>query len=153
MITAPTTSFYMVKAEGEAAENLAADISPSAAGDIASAIIVSADFEVDIMAINNMRTAIDRLKLPMSAESLTIDEKFNPLYLPAPMEAVDEMLVLDARADGIRFVGMQGNPFTLVSTEITAMDEPIISGTVQYRSFEVPSYSEIVADRSSKLVN
>lgn len=154
MIIAPTAAYYMVKAEGEAAENMVSELSPSTASDIATVILVSADFEVDIMAVHNLSRSIEYIKGSLHDPKMSVDEKYNPLYMPAPMEQVDEMLNLDPRNDGIRFVGMNGNPYTLKTVEMKANgDEPLVTGKVDYRPFDFPGYSEIVADRERAYVN
>ena len=151
MIIAPTPCYFIVKAEGEAASSVISEVSPTTGADITTAVLVSADFEVDILAVNYMQKATDRI-LQTAGDVETV-EKYNPLYVPGPMENVDEMLNLDARHDGIRFVGMSGNPYLLKTLVATSGDQQVLSAKVEYRPFDIPGYSDIVAANETQLLN
>jgi len=154
MISAPTSCFYLMKVEGEAVHSVAAELSPSTAADIEVAIFTSADFENDIVAVNSLATGFNHVKsISLLGDTLQVDERYNPLYVPSPIEKIDEMLILDPRADGVRFVGFSGNPFTLKAMEAKAGDETLISAKVDYRPFDMPAYSDIVAETQGQVLN
>lgn len=150
MIVAPTPCFFIVKAEGEAAAQLIAEVEPKVAHDIETVILISADFESDISAVNSMDRSVGHL-VSISSDTSATKETYNPLYIPSDMASVDEMLVLEPRADGIRFSGMAGNPFMLKMVEVTEKDEPLITAKIEYRPFDIPSYSDIVLAAATRL--
>jgi hypothetical protein len=151
MITAPTPCFYMLKVEGEVAQQFVAELSPSSAKDIISAVLVSSDFDIDIAAVNSFDASITSMRA--LSPSADIVEEYNPLYVPSGLDVLDQHMQSEQRGDAIRFVGMNGNPFILKTVEITQGDEPLISGKIEYRPFELPSYSDIVASIESTQLN
>ena len=153
MIIAPTPCYFLLKAEGDAAAQLVAELSPGTATDIDSVILVSSDFDSDISAVNSMTRSIQHIQdcTQLPATSLTTKEQYNPLYLPGNMEVLDEMLNLDARTDNIRFVGMNGNPYTLKIVEVLNDGDPLITAKLEYRPFDIPAYSDIVTARAAAL--
>lgn len=155
MIIAPTTCYFMLKTEGEAAVQMVSEISPGSSSDISSAILVSADFESDLYAINSLTKAIAHIqeRTPFNPDDTVTEEKYNPLYIPGDMALIDDVLNLDPRTDGIRFVGMNGNPFIVKTVEITEGEVQIIAAKVEYRAFDIPGYSELVASRDPLKLN
>jgi len=153
MIIAPTPCYFVIKAEGEAASHVICEVSPLTGNDIITAVLVSAEFDSDIQAVHHMDTATAHIAAQTPAESLETKTEYNPLYLPGDMSAVDEMLNLDPRNDGIRFVGMSGNPYLLKTVEVKNGDEQLIVGKVEYRPFDIPGYSDLVEARARLLLN
>lgn len=153
MIIAPTPCYFVIKAEGEAASHVVSEVSPLVGNDIMTAVLVSADFESDIQAVHYMDTATAHITAQTPAEAIETKTEYNPLYIPGDMSSVDEMLNLDPRNDGIRFVGMSGNPYLLKTVEVKNGDEQLIVGKVEYRPFDIPGYNEIVESRSSTHLN
>jgi hypothetical protein len=149
MIAAPTTSFYLVKVEGEAAGTVTAGISPSTAADIATAVLVSGDFHTDILTVEGMHQTVEMIKSTLHSQPLEAVQKYNPLYLPGDIGALDDMLHLDSKGDTMRFIGMGGNPFTFNTLEVTSHSETVISGKVEYRPFDLPPYADITAAAST----
>lgn len=154
MITAPTKCFFVIKADGEFASGAVGTLSPTTANDIESIILVSGDIDTDIEAINNMMTGLETIRASTELGStLKMVEKFNPLYIPGPPESMDEVLLLEASNDAVRFVGMNGNPFTLKTAELKADDEPLIMGKVDYHPFDMPSYTDLMTEHRKTTIN
>lgn len=151
MIIAPTPCFYMLKAEGEAAHFIAESISPSTCLDIVSAIIVSQDFDNDLMAVNCLTSSIEQIRKTSKIEGLET-EKYNPLYMPGDASRLDEVITFDG-AEEIQFIGMNGNPFILKTVEIADENSRSITAKVEYRPFDIPSYGEIVESANSQQLN
>lgn len=152
MIVAPTTCYFVVKTEGEAASMIVSEVSPTTGHDIATAILVSADFQTDILAVNYMDKATARI-IDSAGPDIETVVKYNPLYVPGPMSAIDDLLNLDPRTDGIRFVGMNGNPYLLKTVEAKCGDQYILTAKVEYREFEIPGYHELVENNSKQRLN
>jgi hypothetical protein len=153
MIIAPTSCFFILRAEGEAAAHMMDLMSPSAAADIDAAILVSRDFDSDIAAVHGLDESIAqlRLQMPVHIDRVKIEEKYNPLYFPGTVDDVDEMLQTNERNDSARFIGMNGSPYVLKTIEIYDGEDSLISGKIEYRPFELPTYNDIVASRSQLL--
>lgn len=152
MITSPTGSFYLIKAEGEAAEVLTAAISPSSMTDIQNVVLVSGEFDSDIQAINEMDSTVDAISSQLSSSKLEENVKLNPLYLPFGMDEVDKVIELD-RIDSARFNGMDGSPYTIKMTVLKCRDDDVITAKVAYMPFEFPSYTEILRGQESVRIN
>jgi hypothetical protein len=145
MITPPTSCFYLIRAEGEAAEAVSAALSVGVITDIRSAVLISGDFESDMQATVSLDSTIAVLKNQLPQHDLLQSEAHNPLYVPSSGTAIDE--VLDGGGfgtEGFRFVGMDGSPFTLKTVSVSAADQRVIEGKVSCRPFELPSYTEII---------
>jgi hypothetical protein len=155
MITAPTSCFFMLRAEGEAAQQAVAEFAPRSANDIEAVVLVSADFESDVNADASLTTSMDHITglSCIAADRLDVKATYNPLYVPGEMALIDETLNLDARHDNIRFVGMNGNPYTLKIIEVKDGDDTMIAAKIEYRQFEIPSYSDIVQSNKSTVLN
>lgn len=132
----------MVRAVDEAAQHIAAHFSKGAALDITEVTLNSEDFEYDIGALVSLDAVIKQVA--DGIEGAEVKEKFNPLFLPQRMEEVDEVLDLQLKNDGVRFTGMDGNPFTIKMVDMRRDEEPLLLGKAQYHPFELPSYTEIV---------
>jgi hypothetical protein len=152
MIVAPTSCYFVIKAEGEAAAAVILEVSPTTGHDITTAILVSADFETDILAVNYMDKAMARI-IAGSGPDIETTVRYNSLYIPGPMEAIDDLLNLDPRNDGIRFVGMSGNPFLLKTVEAKSGDENVVTAKVEYRPFDIPGYNEMVESNAKMRLN
>jgi hypothetical protein len=144
----------MLKTEGETAQQVISEISPSAGVDISSAIMMSADFESDLVAVHSLSAALAhvRSRSPVNEQEVT-EEKYNPLYVPGSVGELDDVLSLDPRTENIRFVGMGGNPFILKTIEVNDGETPIIAAKVEYRPFDIPTYSELVLTRDPVHLN
>jgi len=146
MIDAPSACFFTIKVMDEAAQQLATEISPAASADITEVLLVSNDFEYDINALVDLDTAVNHVRQAISAsnQQLSISEEFNPLYLPAGLEKLDELLELQIRSDNFRFTGFNGNPFTIKLINVNSVDHPVLTAQAQYHPFNLPSYSDIL---------
>jgi hypothetical protein len=153
MIIAPTPCYFVIKTEGEAASHIVSEVSPLAGNDIITAVLVSADFDSDIQAVHHMDAATAHITSQTPGEGLETQIEYNPIYLPGEMSAVDEMLNLDPRNDGIRFVGMSGNPYLLKTVVVKSGDEQLVVAKVEYRPFDIPGYNELVEARTKMLLN
>ncbi len=143
MIIAPTPCYFTGLATDEAAQAIMMEISPAAAADITEVSLISADFESDITALNNLDGTIKHVNEVLDGD-VHVDEKFNPLYIPAPMEDVDSLLELNVRSDGVRFTGFGGDPFALKMVDVRRDDQSIVMFTARYHPFDLPLYTEIV---------
>ncbi len=152
MIVATTPSFYVLQAEGEAAELIASIFSPSVMSDIVGVSILSKDFSNDIEPINELDESIKLLKDGLGTDTVE-DVLFNPLFIPMSNEALDETLDAQEKGEEIRFVGMNGNPFAIKSIDISRNDNSLISAVVGYHKFNLPGYEDIIAGQTSFLVN
>jgi hypothetical protein len=150
MIIPPTKSFYVVHVQREATDQVMEKLSPSTAPDIKEIIMISDDFPEDIQAQNEMDFTVKQLSSKL--ENITIDTIHNPLYIPASIEQIDEVLEADGE-DNFRFIGMEGNPFTLKSTKIFRGNEDILEARVACHAFELPPYSEIIRLQENKVLN
>jgi hypothetical protein len=153
MIIAPTACFFVLRAEGEAAGHVMDLLSPSVAADIDAAILVSCDFDSDIAAVHGLDESIARLRLqmPIHADRVKIEEKYNPLYIPGTVDDVDQILQPNERNESVRFIGMNGCPFVLKTIEIYDGEDSLISGKIEYRPFDLPTYDDIVSSCSQPL--
>ena len=151
MITAPSNAFYILNAQGEAAELITALFSPGVMGDIVDVSVLSCEFTNDIAPIHELQTSIDIIKCGLTSE-LVESMVFNPLYMPMPIEALDDSLEIDARSENIGFTGMNGSPYTLQLIEIKSQDAPLISAHVSYKPFDMPSY-EFIMEKQNTLLN
>jgi len=154
MIIPPTSCFWMVRVEGDAAEFVAHTLSTSAMSDIHEAVLISDDFKSDIEGTNSMDDVIEYLKQSVPNED-TLVESFdvNPLYIPATPEQLDSVLEGDIRSENLSFTGMDGSPFTLKMVEVTDGDREIIQGKLTCRPFDLPSYSEILQGQKDVRLN
>lgn len=153
MIQPPVPCFYLFKVEGEVAKSVAEEISPAAAADIQLAAFISGDFDVDINAVKSLDAAITHVKTISLMDDAPSQEVYNPLYVPSTMEKIDEMLLLEPRADNIYFVGMNSNPYTLKTVEVSVGDEQVLAARIEYRPFEIPGYSDIVEQNKNARLN
>lgn len=153
MITAPTSCFYMIKAEGEAASQMLAEFAPGCASDIDAVILFSSDFDCDISAINSLDATVRHIKNQTYLVDEEIKEEYNPLYFQSSMQKIDDAMMLDARTDGFRFTAMHGNAYALKTVEVKDGDTLVISAKIEYRPFDFPAYSEIVASNRAALLN
>jgi hypothetical protein len=142
MIEASTPCFFTVGVVEEVAQEVASLLSAKAASDIKQVSLTSDDFEHDISALASMdevvRQAIGDL------QEVKVVEKFNPMFLPKKLQELDEVLELQFRSDMIKFVGMNGNPFTIKTTDVKQDDTVLVKGQVQFHPFELPSYTDMI---------
>lgn len=155
MIIAPTPCYFVVKGEGEVASHIVAEVSPKTSSDIATAVLVSSDFDSDITAVNYMDQAAASITAATHIADAETVVRYNPLYIPGPIERIDELLQHDGRGDAIRFVGMSGNPYLLKVVEVKGSrdEQALLSAKVEYRPFDIPGYSEIVESNASLHLN
>jgi hypothetical protein len=150
MITAPSNSFYTVQATGEAAELIASVFSPGSMGDITDVIVLSKEYTNDIEPINELDDSLETIKSGLGVE-LIENTSFNPLYIPQPMELLDEALDVEVKGDNVRFTAMDGNPFAVKIVEVSTPMEPLLTATVSYQPFELPSYDVIMQNQTNLL--
>ncbi len=152
MIIAPTPAFYVVRAEGDAAENIAGIVSPSVMTDITDVIVLSREFTNDIEPINELDASMETLKSSL-AEDIEIEQKFNPLFIPMSLEELDDALEVEQKSDHVQFSAMNGNPFAVKIVQVTSKSEQhLITGTVSYQQFELPGY-ETIMEKQRTLLN
>lgn len=141
MITAPTTCYFIIRAEGEAAAHVVSAISPAVSTDIATAILMSADFESDVQAACHMDSATAHIALVAHAEGLETYTKYNPLYMPGSASEMDDMFSPSSNG-GIYFSGMSGNPYLFKTVEVKSGEVELLTAKVEYRPFDIPEYSD-----------
>lgn len=134
--------FFTVIAVDEAAQVMAEMLSPGSAADIISVSIQSLDFLYDVMAVNKLDQIVGMVA--NNLEKPSVSEQFNPMFLPQKISELDEMLELQLQSDAVRFVGLDGNPFTIKLSGIKQDDETLLTGKVTSHPFDLPSYTEIV---------
>jgi hypothetical protein len=152
MITAPTNSFYVIRASGEAAELIAAVFSPGAMGDITDVIVLSNEFTNDIEPMNEMDASLATIKEGLGPDVVQ-NVQFNPLYIPMSLDDLDDALVVEQKSDHVQFSAMNGNPFAVKIVEISNNDEPLITGTVSYQQFDLPGYEMIMTNQKNLVLN
>jgi hypothetical protein len=152
MITPPTSCYFVVQLDGEGAADLITSISPGAGADIEQAVMMSADYESDLYALNNLDASIRYIR-EHTVLSGELTEKFNPLYIPSSIESMDEVLSLDMRHDGVRFAGMLGNPYILKMVEIASDEGTNLLAKIEYRPFELPGYADMVSLKQNTRLN
>jgi len=156
MITPPTKSFFVIHIAGEAADFITNTFSPEVTSDIREAVLISDDYETDIEAHNRLDDAVNVVRKKLRKQhprgKLAIETKHNPLYVPSTQDELDSVLEGE-ESDNFRFVGFDGNPFTMKSIEIIANNNPIVSARVACHQFDLPSYSEIVNAQEHKVLN
>lgn len=143
--------FFTVHAVEEAAQIVASMVSPAAANDIISISLQSIDFTHDIAAINQLDTIVKLVANEL--EKPELKETFNPMFLPRKVSELDEMLELQLQNDAVRFVGLDGNPFTIKLTGVKQDDELMLTGKVSSHPFDLPSYTEIVQANERAFIN
>ncbi len=148
MIVPTAQSFYLLHANGEAAELITSIFSVGSMSDITRVVVLSREFNNDIEPINELDASIETLKAGMSP---TVSEtiEFNPLYIPSKREALDEVLEGELKASALHFTGMKGNPFAIKSIEIAEHGEPLITAIVHYKQFELPACEDIISDQKT----
>jgi hypothetical protein len=152
MIVAPTQSFYIIRATGEAAELITSVFSPGSMLDITDIVVLSNEFRNDIEPINELDASLEIIKSGLGSE-VVHTEIFNPLYIPMSLDALDEVLENEGSADHMRFVGMGGNIFAVKSVTIESGENKLIAGTVSYQPFDLPSYETIMQNQTTGLLN
>lgn len=150
MITPPTKSFFVIHVHNEATDMIANRFSPSTAADIRESVLISDDYPEDIQAYNEMDRAVASLQKNLEG-NIVINTLHNPLYYPSTQEQIDAVLEGSEEGETFRFVGMDGNPFTMKSVTITLDDEPLIEARVACHQFDLPTYSEIIEKHKVKL--
>lgn len=142
MIADGIHSFFTTYATEEAAHAIASLLSPSTALDIIDVTLVSEDFESDIAALNQLDSVVKSITPLLGIPE--IEEKFNPLYFPSKIEAVDELLDINMKNDAMRFTGFDNNPFTIKQINVSADGANVLIGRAIYHPFDLPSYADIV---------
>ena len=153
MITPPTSCFYVLRVEGEAAEFVTSLVSEGAIADIREAVLISKDYSNDIQATLSMDAAVKSIAAHLVEANLLTTACFNPLYIPSSPAAIDEMLDLESQSEGIRFKGMNGSPFIIKTLSITLDDKNVINGQLECNPFELPNYTDIIQGQRNKLLN
>jgi hypothetical protein len=151
MIIPPTSCFYVIRAEGEAAEYITATLSTGVITDILTAVLVSTDFSNDMQASIGLDNTLTALKNQLLEPNLIRHEVHNPLYIPSSQADIDDALDgCDFETEGFRFVGMDGSPFTMKTVSISDEDHAVIEGKISCRPFELPSYSDIILGQKAE---
>ncbi len=152
MIIAPTSCYFVIRTEGEAAAHVVSEVSPAVSNDITTAVLVSADFQSDIQAVSFMDSATAHITAATPAVALETHTKYNPLYMPGGMSEVDDMLSSDS-SGAMHFSGMSGNPYLFKTVEVKNGEEELLTARVEYRPFEIPAYSDIIKARERTVLN
>ena len=152
MIEAPTPCFFTGFLRDEAAQFMMQDLFPSVASDIEEISIISEDFDTDIEALVGLDDTAGRIKM-LVASDVDISEKFNPLFIPQTLDAVDEVLESNMKNDHLKFVAFNGNPFTLKHVEMKKNDVHLVTFQAQFHPFDLPAYSEIISSYEQFLPN
>lgn len=157
MITPPTPSYFVVRVEGEAAESVTAVLSEGAIADVLGITLISADFESDIQASISMDATITSIRTQLLDQTITEEVTYNPLYIPATVEQVEDMLDMDdddLKAEHVRFVGMDGNPFAIKQVMLTSETRgDVLMGTLACKQFELPPFQDVVKAHKKILLN
>ena len=153
MIDTKQKSFYILNATREAAETLTSIFSSRSLKDVESITVLSKLFDNDIEPINELKTSIECLKTSFSAGYKESGE-FNPLYFPSTPDQIDEILEHTGISGSLKFSGMNGNPFAIMSADVkTEDDELLIHSLTCYRPYDLPAYEEIIAGQKSFFMN
>lgn len=152
MIESPTPCFFTGFLRDEAAQMVMQELFPSVAADIEEMSIMSDDFDTDIEALNNLDIAAEKIRAVLPDEIL-VSEKFNPLFIPQSLDEVDSVLEAHVRTDALKFVGFNGNPFTVKQLEMKKDDKSIGIFSAQFHPFELPAYNEIISSYEQFLPN
>jgi len=150
MIIAPTPAFYVLNAQDDAAEIIAALVSTASMSDIVGITVVSKEFTNDIEPLNELDETVETIKLGLDGE-LEATEEYNPLYIPQPIELLDEALVIEQRSDNVQFSAMNGNPYAVKIVEVTANEKPMVSAFVTHKPFDLPGYETIMEKQHTPL--
>lgn len=147
MITPPTNSFFAIHVKGEATDHVVRKLSPSTMADIREVILISNDYTSDIQANNDMDVAVDMLQDELGRAGVFKQTKMNPLYFPSTQDQVDAVLEGDPSGDNFKFVGMDNNPYTMKSVELSLLgdSDALVVGRIACHEFPLPSYSEIIS--------
>lgn len=149
MITAPSNSFYMIQANGEAAELIISAFSEGVMADVVNVTVLSKEFTNDIEPIHELDFSIEALKESLGPNELTERIRFNPLFMPMSKDDLEQVFDSESKPDAIRFAGMDGNPYIVKRVEISSPLEELINGSVLYHSFELPAYEVIMKNQNS----
>jgi len=154
MIIPPTKSFFVIHISGEAADFITNKFSPEVTSDIREAVLISDDYETDIEAHHCMDDAVNIVKKQLRKDHIKIvtETKHNPLYIPSTPEQLDSVMEGE-ESDNFKFVGFDGNPFTMKSVAISSNNEQIIAARVACHQFDLPAYSDIMAAQERKVIN
>lgn len=152
MIISNSPSFYVIRATGEAAELIASVFSPGTMGDITDVVVLSREFDNDIEPINELDKTLETIKEGLGSDIIE-NASFNPLFIPMSIDDLDDALEVEQKNDNVRFTAMDGNPFAVKIVEITSNDEPLISATVAYQQFDLPSYDVIMHNQTHSRLN
>lgn len=150
MIHSPSPSFYLLRANGEAAELIASVFSPGTTSDIVDVVVLSKEFNNDIEPILELDASIEALKGGLAGIDLDERIELNPLFLSSSKEALENALDHEPKTDGVRFTAMEGNPYVVKSTEIRSNDQELITASVAYRQFDLPSYDSLIESSNQK---
>ncbi len=157
MITPPTPSYFVVRAEGEAAESVTAVLSEGAIADVLGITMISADFESDIQASISMDSTIASIRTQLLDDTITEEVTYNPLYVPSTVEQIEDMLDMDdddLKAEHVRFIGMDGNPFAIKQVMYTSEQRgDVLFGTLACKQFDLPAFQDVVKSHEKILLN
>ena len=146
MITPPTNSFFVIHVKGEATDHVVSKLAPSTMADIREAILISNDYTSDIQAHVEMDVAVEKLKSQLGRSDIFEHTQINPLYVPSTQDQVDQVLESDPAGDSFKFVGMDNNPYTMRSVDLSMPDcEILVAARTACHEFPLPSYSEIIS--------
>lgn len=155
MITPPSTTpaFYVLEAKRQAAETLAAMIEPKIAADIVGCTVISGFFNNDIEPQIELAEGLKQLKLALAEDHEWLEEaeSFNPMYIPAAAEELDELI--DEDDDEIRFIGFENNPYAIKAISLTGERGPVIRAAVSYKPFQLPEFEDVRASFDHQSLN
>lgn len=153
MIISPSESFYVIRASGDAAELIAAAFSPGTMADITDVIVLSKDFSNDIEPMNEIDETLKMIKDGLGVD-LIESVMFNPLFVPRPIEELDDALEVEQKSEIVGFSAMNGNPYAVRTIELGMEDEPpMLSAIVSYHQFDLPSYEIIMKNQLTQRLN
>jgi len=153
MITTTSPSFYTIRASGEAAELITSAFSPGSMCDIINVVVLSKDFTNDIEPMNELRATINTIKDGLGKDVIQ-SVSMNPLFIPMPIEDLDEALDVEQKSDNIRFTAMNGDPFAVKIVELLNLNEELLlTGVVSYQQFDLPGYETIMANQRNTYLN
>jgi hypothetical protein len=153
MITPTVPSYYVIRAQGEAAELITSVFSPRIMSDIQDVLVISKDFDNDIEPINHLDETIQTLKDGLIADDIKEEVEFNPMYLPSQDDQLLDALETEGKSDAVKFTAMGGNPFAVKLIHLDDQnDERLVTGIVSYQQFDLPAY-EVIVNSSKNLLN
>jgi hypothetical protein len=144
--------YWMVHAEGEAAEYVASSFSLSSMNDIKEAVLISNDYSNDIQATVSLDETLTLMKAQLPSEVIE-HSMLNPLYMPSTPEQIDQVMGESPDENMMAFTGMDGSPFTIKTVGVSLNEREILSAKLSWRPFDLPTYSDIIREQANLKLN